>query len=120
VTQQRADRSTRRSSSVSVGVLDGATANSLAAYHHGPLQDDQAVKTKLLTGSCLRFWTRAWAVMSMQQTIRALAEVIASCDRSVKGRPDVPAVQDGCSAVYNSRDYQTAFGSATSRTRAGN
>ena len=26
----------------------------LAADHRGPLQDDQAVKTKLLTGSCLR------------------------------------------------------------------
>jgi len=39
---------------VSRGVLDGATANSLAADHHGPLQDDQAVKTKLLTGNCLR------------------------------------------------------------------
>jgi len=50
----RADGPTRRSSSVSRGGLDGATANSLAADHHGPLQDDQAVKTKLLTGSCLR------------------------------------------------------------------
>jgi hypothetical protein len=39
---------------VSRGVLDGATANSLAADHHGPLQDNQSVKTKLLTGSCLR------------------------------------------------------------------
>ena len=39
---------------MSRGVLDGATANSLAADHHGPLQDDQSVKTKLLTGSGLR------------------------------------------------------------------
>ena len=52
--QQGADGPTRRSSSVSRGVLDGATANSLAADHRGPLQDDHAVKTKLLTGSCLR------------------------------------------------------------------
>ena len=36
------------------GVVDGATANSLAADRRGPRQDDQAVKTKLLTGSCLR------------------------------------------------------------------
>jgi hypothetical protein len=54
VAQLGADGPTRRSSSESRGVLDGATANSLAADHHGPLQDDQAVKTKLLTGSCLR------------------------------------------------------------------
>ena len=54
VTQQGADGPTRRSNSVSRGVLDRASANSLAADHHGPLQDDRAVKTKLLTGSCLR------------------------------------------------------------------
>jgi hypothetical protein len=36
------------------GVGDGATANSLAADRRGPPQDDQAVKTKLLPGSCLR------------------------------------------------------------------
>jgi hypothetical protein len=54
VAQQGADGPTRRSSSVSRGLLDRATANSLAADHHGPLQDDQAVKTKLLTRGCLR------------------------------------------------------------------
>ena len=54
VAKRGADGPTRRSSSVSRGVLDGATANSLAADHHGPLQDNQSVKTKLLTGSCLR------------------------------------------------------------------
>ena len=36
------------------GVADGTTANSLAAGYRGPLQDDQAVKTKPLTRSCLR------------------------------------------------------------------
>ena len=36
------------------GVVDGTTADSLAADRRGPRQDDQAVKTKLLTGSCLR------------------------------------------------------------------
>jgi hypothetical protein len=36
------------------GVMDKATANSLAADRRGPTQDDQAVKAKLLTGSCLR------------------------------------------------------------------
>jgi hypothetical protein len=34
--------------------MDGSTANSLAPDHHGPLQDDQAVTTELLRGSCLR------------------------------------------------------------------
>ncbi len=36
------------------GVVDGATANSLAAGRHGPRQGDQIVKTKPLTRSCLR------------------------------------------------------------------
>jgi hypothetical protein len=54
VTKYGADGPGRRSSSVSRGVMDEATANSLAADRRGPRQDDQAVKTKLLTGSCLR------------------------------------------------------------------
>jgi hypothetical protein len=36
------------------GVRDRATANSLVAGRRGPPEDDQAVKTKLLTGSRLR------------------------------------------------------------------
>ena len=35
-------------------VMDRATANSLAAGRRGSPQDDQAVKAKPLTGSCLR------------------------------------------------------------------
>ena len=35
-------------------MVDGATANSLATDRHGPRQDDQIVKTKPLTRSCLR------------------------------------------------------------------
>src|SRR5271156_301772 len=36
------------------GVLDGATAKSLAASRHGPRQVGQIVKTKPLRRSCLR------------------------------------------------------------------
>ena len=42
------------------GVVDGTTANSLAASYRGPRQDGQVAKTKLLARSCLRIWTRAW------------------------------------------------------------
>ncbi len=35
------------------GVVDKATANSLAADRRGPPEDDQAVKAKLLTGELL-------------------------------------------------------------------
>ena len=37
-----------------LSVADGTTANSLAADHRGPRQDDQAAETKLLAGSCSR------------------------------------------------------------------
>ena len=43
------------------GVLDGATAKSLAAGRHGPRQVGQIVKTKPLTRSCLRIWIGAWS-----------------------------------------------------------
>ena len=36
------------------GVVDGTTANSLAASYRGPRQDDQVAKTKLLARNCLR------------------------------------------------------------------
>ena len=49
--EQGADRPARRSRSVSRGVVDRATANSLATDRHGPPQDDQAAKTKLFTAS---------------------------------------------------------------------
>ncbi len=54
VVKRGTDGPARRSSSMSRGAMDGATANSLAADRRGPPQDDQAVKTKLLRGSCLR------------------------------------------------------------------
>ena len=52
--KRSADGPARGSSSVSRGVVDKATANSLATDRHGPPQDDQAVKTKPLTRSCSR------------------------------------------------------------------
>ena len=36
------------------GVVDGTTANPLAASYHGPRQDDQVAKTKFLARNCLR------------------------------------------------------------------
>ena len=36
------------------GVVDGTTANSLAASYRGPRQDGQVAKTKFLARNCLR------------------------------------------------------------------
>src|SRR5262249_33481815 len=64
MTSRGADGPARRSSSVSRGVVDRATANSLAADRHGPPQDDQAAKTRLFTAIRLQIPGRAWANMS--------------------------------------------------------
>jgi hypothetical protein len=57
---------TRRGrASQAFGLVEGnvparTTANSLTANHHGPLQDDQAVKTKPSWGAACGFWVSAW------------------------------------------------------------
>jgi hypothetical protein len=51
----------RRSSLVSRMQRTGPPPCSFVANLRGPLQDGQAAKTKPLTRSCLRFWTRAWS-----------------------------------------------------------
>ena len=59
--------------SVSRAWLDGATANSLAADRHGPRQDGQTVKTKLLAGgAACGFWIRAWATRARSSSNRPL------------------------------------------------
>ena len=42
------------------GVVEGTTANSVAAGCRGPRQDGQVAKTKPLTRGCSQTWTRAW------------------------------------------------------------
>jgi hypothetical protein len=57
---------TRRGrASQAFGLIDGnvparTTANSLTANHRGPLQDDQAVKTKPSWRAACGFWVSAW------------------------------------------------------------
>jgi len=43
------------------GVVDGTTANSVAAGSRGPRQDGQIAKAKPLTRGCLQTWTGAWS-----------------------------------------------------------
>ena len=54
MSERGADGPGRRSSFMSRGVADRATASSLAADRRGPRQGDQSAKTKLLAGGCLR------------------------------------------------------------------
>jgi hypothetical protein len=118
--QQRADGPTRRSSSLSRGVLDRATANSLAADHHGPLQDDQAVKTKLLTGSCLRGLDQGLGLA------RARCSRTGRLNRSaprlgwLKGGLDIPAIYAECPSLPREHPRRTLTRSAWSRAGESN
>jgi hypothetical protein len=66
------------------GVLDGATAKSLAAGRHGPRQVGQIVKTKPLRRSCLRILDQSLEPRepALQATGRLSSPVIVpSCSR---------------------------------------
>jgi len=53
--------------------------------------------------------------VSLLQTIRPLDQAIASCARSVKGGPGIPAIHDGCSHLPRSRGCRPVAGSMPSR-----
>ena len=86
-----ADGPARRSSSVSRGVVDGATANSLAADRRGPRQDDQAVKTKLLTGSCSRILDQGLGSTRARASRNRPLEPLCTRLGWLKGGLDIPA-----------------------------
>jgi hypothetical protein len=72
-------------------VADGTTANSLVASYCGPRQDGQAAKTKLLTRSCLRFWTRAWSQRELAEERTGRLKSPAQLQGLFKGGLDIPA-----------------------------
>ncbi len=54
-------------------------------------------------------------MVSLLQTIRPLEQAIASCARSFKGGPGIPAIHDGCSDLPRSRGCRSVAGSMPSR-----
>jgi hypothetical protein len=98
---------------MSRGVLDGATANSPAADHHGPLQDDQAVKTKLLTGNFLRGLDQGLG----STRVRCSRNLNRSAPRLgwLKGWLDIPAMYAECRSLQREYPLRTLTRSAWSR-----
>ena len=72
--------------------MDGATANSLAADRRGPRQDDQAVKTKLLTGSCLRILDQGLGPTRARYSRNRPLEPLRTWLGWLKGGLDIPAM----------------------------
>ena len=117
-----ADGPARRSSSVSRGVVDGATANSLAADRHGPRQDDQAVKTKPLTAELL-----ADSGSGPGANASPLLQGTGRLNRSarwlgwLKGGLDIPATYAECRSLQREHPLRTLTRRAWSRAgRIGN
>ena len=89
------------------GVADGTTANSLAASCRGPRQDGQAAKTKLLAGSCLRIWTRAWGQREPAGERTGRLNGPARWRGLLKGGLDIPATHAGCSSLRSEHPIRT-------------
>ena len=73
-----------------LGVGDGATANSLAADRRGPLQDDQAVKTKLLKESCLRILDQGLGPTRARSSRNRPLEPLCTMARQAQGWAGLP------------------------------
>ncbi len=89
------------------GVLDGTTANPLAASCRGPRQDGPAAKTKLLTGSCSRIWARAWGQREPADGRTGRLNGPARWLGSFKGGLDIPSIHAGCSSLRTKRPIRT-------------
>jgi hypothetical protein len=81
------------------GVADGTTANPLAASCRGPQQDGPAAKTKLLAGSCLRIWARAWGQREPADERTGRSNGPVQWLGSFKGGLDIPSTHAGCSSL---------------------
>jgi hypothetical protein len=73
-----------------LGVGNGATASSLAADRRGPPQDDQAVKTKLLKGSCLRILDQGLGPTRARSSRNRPLEPLCTMARLAQGWAGLP------------------------------
>ena len=90
VAEHGADGPARRSSSVGRTWWTGPPPSSFAAGCHGPLQGGQAAKTKLLTRSRLRSWTRAWGQRELADERTGRLKSPAQLQGLFKGGLDIP------------------------------
>ena len=90
VAELGADGPARRSSSVGRTRRTGPPPSSFTAGCRGPRQDGQAAKTKLLTRSRLRFWTRAWGQRELADERTGRLKSPARLQDLFKGGLDIP------------------------------
>jgi hypothetical protein len=107
VTKLGADGPARRSRLVSRGMVDRATANSLAADRRGPRQDDQAVKTKLLTGSCLWILDQGLGPTRACCSRNRPVESLCTWRSALKGGLDIPATHVGFNSLQREHPLRT-------------
>ena len=81
------------------GVVDGTTANSLAAGCRGPRQDDQAAKTKPLTRGCSRILDQSLGPTRARLQGTGRLNSPARWPGWFKGGLDIPATHAECSSL---------------------
>ena len=100
---------------MSRGVLDGATANSLAADHHGPLQDDQPAKTNPPKADACGVWIRAWG--QREPAVQGTGRLNRSAPWLgwLKGGLDIPAAHAAWGSLPREHPLRTLTRRARSR-----
>jgi hypothetical protein len=97
-------------------VVGWATAESLATGCGADRDRMTSVHSRSSQVSCWRHWIRAWGRGApVTPTIRPLEQGSAGWAGMIKGGPDIPAVDDGCSHWIRSRGCWLAARSAPSR-----
>src|SRR6266542_1363448 len=100
-----------------LGVVDGTTANSLAASYRGPRQDGQVAKTKFLARNCLRILDQSLGpTRAHSRTNRPLEKARHDWPGSLKGGLDIPATHARCSSLRVERPLRTLSRRVWSRT----
>jgi hypothetical protein len=82
------------------GVVDETTASSLATDQHGPLQDDQVVKTKPSRGAACGFWIRAWGQREPADQGAGRLKGPVRWRNSFKGGLDISSFHGQFSSLY--------------------
>ena len=99
------------------GVVDGTTANSLAASYRGPRQDGQVAKTKFLARNCLRILDQGLGpTRARSRTNRPLEKSPARWPGSLKGGLDIPSTHARCSSLRIEHPLRTLARRVWSRT----
>ena len=81
------------------GVLDGATAKSLAAGRHGPRQVGQMVKTKPLRRSCLLILDQSLEPREPALPATGRSSSPVRSPGSLKGGLDIPSTHARCNSL---------------------